>query len=104
MSGHETDKVFAVYIPELYDTPLVPLIFEPYAADLVHRIASRPLACVLEIAAGTGVVTRALASMLPSRVSVIATDLNQAVIDYASSVGTTRPVEWRQADAMQLLF
>lgn len=104
MSGHETDKVFAGSIPELYDKHLVPLIFEPYAADLVHRIASRPLACVLEIAAGTGVVTRALASMLPNRVSVIATDLNQPMLDHASSVGTTRPVEWRQADAMQLPF
>lgn len=104
MSGHETDKVFAGSIPELYDKHLVPLIFESYAADLVHRIASRPLACVLEIAAGTGVVTRALASMLPDRVSVIATDLNQPMLDHASSVGTTRPVEWRQADAMQLPF
>jgi SAM-dependent methyltransferase len=104
VSTPETDKVFAGSIPELYDTHLVPLIFDPYAADLVHRIASRPLASVLEIAAGTGVVTRALASMLPDRVSVIATDLNQPMIDHASSVGTTRPVEWRQADAMQLPF
>ena len=104
MSGHETDKVFAGSIPELYDTHLVPLIFEPYAADLVHRIASRPLACVLEIAAGTGVVTRALASMLPEDVSVVATDLNQPMLDQACALGTTRPVEWRQADAMQLPF
>ena len=59
---------------------------------------------VLEIAAGTGVVTRALASALPASVSIVATDLNQAMVDRAAAVGTARAVEWRQADAMQLPF
>jgi spermidine synthase len=59
---------------------------------------------VLEIAAGTGVVTRHLASVLPESVSIVATDLNQPMLDQASEVGTKRPVEWRQADAMQLSF
>ena len=100
----DTDKVFSGSIPKLYDTHLVPLIFEPYAADLVHRLGSRSPSRVLEIAAGTGVVTRALASVLPENVSVVATDLNQAMLDHASAVGTKRAVEWRQADAMQLPF
>jgi len=99
-----TDKVFTGSIPKLYDTYLVPLIFEPYAADLAHRLASRPVTRVLEIAAGTGVVTRALAVALPDKVSIVATDLNQAMLDQASAVGTKRAVEWRQADAMQLPF
>lgn len=100
----DIDKVFTGSIPKLYDTHLVPLIFEPYAADLAHRLASRSLARVLEIAAGTGVVTRALASALDENVSIVATDLNQAMLDHASAVGTKRAVEWRQADAMQLPF
>jgi SAM-dependent methyltransferase len=104
MGNPDTDKVFAGSIPKLYDTYLVPLIFEPYAADLVDRLRPRPLTRVLEIAAGTGVVTRALASALPDSVSIVATDLNQAMLDHASAVGTTRAVEWRQADAMQLPF
>jgi len=104
MSSHGSDKVFAGSIPELYDTHLVPLIFEPYAAGLVDRLASRPLARVLEIAAGTGVVTRAMASVLPESVSIVATDLNQPMIDHASALGTRRAVEWRQANAMQLPF
>src|SRR5262249_23552324 len=98
------DKVFAGSIPKLYDEYLVPLIFEPYAADLVIRLRWRSLSHVLEIAAGTGVVTRALASELPESVSVVATDLNQAMLDHASAIGTRRPVEWRQADAMELPF
>ncbi|MDQ3705177.1 MAG: class I SAM-dependent methyltransferase [Chloroflexota bacterium] len=99
-----TDKIFAGSIPKLYDEYLVPLIFEPYAADLVNRLRSRPLARVLEIAAGTGVVTRAMASGLEESVSILATDLNQSMLDHASAVGTKRTVEWRQADAMELPF
>jgi SAM-dependent methyltransferase len=104
MRSPDTDKVFTGSIPKLYDTYLVPLIFEPYAADFVNRLSSRPLSRVLEIAAGTGVVTRALASALPESVSIVATDLNQAMLDQASVAGTKRTVEWRQADAMQLPF
>jgi SAM-dependent methyltransferase len=100
----DTDKVFAGSIPKLYDTYLVPLIFEPYAADLAKRLSSRSFSRVLEIAAGTGVVTRALASALPESVSIVATDLNQAMLDHAAALGTKRPVEWRQADAMNLPF
>ena len=104
MNAPATDKVFAGSIPKLYEEHLVPMIFEPYAADLVKRLASRPLARVLEIAAGTGVVTRKLASTLPESVSIVATDLSQPMLDQAAQVGTGRSVTWRQADAMQLPF
>ena len=104
MSSPDADKVFAGSIPKLYEEYLVPLIFEPYAADLVNRVASHSPVRVLEIAAGTGVVTRNLAAALPESVSIVATDLNRAMVDLASAVGTKRPVEWRQADAMQLPF
>lgn len=98
------DTAFAGSIPEVYDTHLVPLIFDSYAADIVRRLATRPVSRVLEIAAGTGVVTRALAANLAPSVPIVATDLNPAMLDRAAKVGTARPVEWRQADAMQLPF
>jgi ubiquinone/menaquinone biosynthesis C-methylase UbiE len=108
MPAPDTDKIFAGSIPKLYNDYMVPLIFEPYAADLANRLASRsaslPLTRVLEIAAGTGVVTRKLAAALPDSVSIVATDLNQAMLDLATGIGTVRPVQWRQADAMQLPF
>jgi len=102
--GAANDKVFAGSIPKLYQAYLVPLIFQPYAKDLARRLASRPLRSVLEIAAGTGVVTRALASALPDRVEIVATDLNQAMLDQAVAIGAKRPVVWRQADALRLPF
>jgi SAM-dependent methyltransferase len=104
MSSPESDKVFAGSIPRLYEEYLVPLIFQPYARDLAHRLASRPLARVLEIAAGTGVVTRHMASVLPNDVAIVATDLNRPMLGMATEIGTSRPVEWREADAMQLPF
>jgi SAM-dependent methyltransferase len=104
MNRPELDHAFAGSIPQRYDQYLVPLIFEPYAKDMARRVSLLGPSRVLEIAAGTGVVTREMASTLPSSVAIIASDLNQAMLDHASRVGTARPVEWRQADAMQLPF
>src|SRR5512132_3754478 len=104
MTRNATDKLFAGSIPKLYESHLVPLIFQPYAVDIAQRLASRSPTRVLEIAAGTGVVTRAMASVLPDGTTIVATDLNQAMLDQAIATGTDRPVEWRQADAMQLPF
>jgi SAM-dependent methyltransferase len=99
------DSTFAGSIPQLYDRYLVPLIFEPYAADLCRRLLKlRQPGNVLELAAGTGVLTRQLATQLPPEVAIVATDLSRPMLDQAASVGTSRPVEWRQADAMQLPF
>lgn len=104
MTNPQADKVFSSSISKLYEEHLVPMIFEPYAANLAQRLVPRKLNWVLEIAAGTGVVTRHLASLLPEHVSIIATDLNQPMLDLAARVGTARPVQWRQADALQLPF
>jgi SAM-dependent methyltransferase len=104
MTTPNADAIFVGSIPKLYETYLVPLIFEPYATDLVNRLKARPASRVLEIACGTGVVTRAMAAALPENTSIVATDLNQAMLDQAATVGTKRPVEWRQADAMNLPF
>ena len=104
MAAHGTDQVFSGSIPELYDTLLVPLIFEPYAMDMAARAAACQPKRVLEVAAGTGAVTRALARALPATTEIVATDLNLPMLDRAAAVGTDRPVTWQQADAQQLPF
>jgi SAM-dependent methyltransferase len=104
MNRSGSDSSFAGSIPQLYEQYLVPLIFEPYALDLARRVAERQPARVLEIAAGTGVATRQLAKTLLADAQIVATDLNQPMLDHASTVGTARPVDWRQADAMALPF
>jgi ubiquinone/menaquinone biosynthesis C-methylase UbiE len=100
-----TDKVFAGSIPEFYERYLVPLIFEPYAFDLAKRLAEVQPREVLETAAGTGVVTRAMAARLPASTHITATDLNQPMLDHArtrhSQAGR---IDWKLADAQALPF
>src|SRR5471032_3558598 len=97
----ESDKLFAGSIPEYYDRYMAPLIFEPFAADMARRAASLSPSAVLETAAGSGVVTRALAPKLPRGASYVVTDLNQPMVDYAASQQALgRRIQWRQADAL----
>lgn len=101
----ETDRAFAGAIPDVYDRLLVPLIFEPYAADLAERVARLAPRAVLEVAAGTGVVPRALAPRLGSDATYVVTDLNPPMLERARA---RQPedgrIEWRQADATALPF
>ena len=83
---------------------LEPQIFVPYADDLASRLADIHHGRILETAAGTGVVTRALVSSLPESVSILATDLNQPMLDHASTQLRSTRVNWRKADAQDLPF
>ncbi|WP_428646533.1 class I SAM-dependent methyltransferase [Roseibium sp.] len=101
----ETDKVFTGSIPDIYDEFLVPLIFETYAADLAKRAASSDPQTVLETAAGSGVVTRALAPLLSADARYVVTDLNQPMLDRAAEMqGIDSRIKWQAADALSLPF
>jgi SAM-dependent methyltransferase len=104
MDRFDRDAAFIGSIPEVYDRLLVPLIFAPYAVDLARRVAAQHPVRVLELAAGTGVVTRQLAQTLRPDAAIVATDLNQGMLDQAIATGVARPVEWRPADALDLPF
>jgi len=95
---------FKATYAELYDRHLVPMLFAPYAALLARRAKDLVPRDVLEIAAGTGVVTRELARALPAGVTITATDLNQPMIDVARTKPEMANVAWRQADALRLPF
>jgi SAM-dependent methyltransferase len=100
----QTDTVFAGSIPAFYDRYLGPLLFEPYAADLAARLANIRQGGVLETAAGTGIVTRMLVRALPEAVGIVATDLNQPMLDFAAVQPGMGRVTWQQADALSLPF
>jgi ubiquinone/menaquinone biosynthesis C-methylase UbiE len=101
----EANARFLGTIPELYDRHLGPVIFEPYAADLARRLTLPKAARVLEVACGTGILTQQLRARLSPTVQLVATDLNQPMIDYArSKPGAPEAVDWRTADAVALPF
>ena len=100
----EPNTRFEGAIPAAYDRYLGPLFFEPYAADLSARVATGEPVDVLEVACGSGIVTRALLRALP-HARIVATDLNDAMIEHAQAmVPTSSRLSWRQADASALPF
>jgi SAM-dependent methyltransferase len=101
-----SDKVtaFAGSFAEYYDRYLVPLLFAPYADVVADRARALLPHRVLETAAGTGVLTEALASKLPTEVTITATDLSEPMIERGKVRPGMERVNWQQADAMKLPF
>jgi SAM-dependent methyltransferase len=100
----QNDTVFAGSIPQFYDQKLGALLFAPYAVDTATRVRSVASGRLLETAAGTGLVTRELAARLPAAVEIVATDLNQPMLDHAAAQPGMERVKWQQADALALPF
>lgn len=96
--------VFAGSIPEYYDRCLGPGYFGPPAAELARRVPADPGGDALEIACGTGLVSRILRERLAPPVRLVSTDLSTAMLDYARSQAPGLAIEWREADACQLPF
>ncbi|AXK72105.1 methyltransferase domain-containing protein [Lysobacter sp. TY2-98] len=96
------DANFATGIADVYARLLVPMLFEPYAADLATRIAAFKPHDVLETAAGTGALTREIASHLPDA-HLVATDLNAPMLEMARAY-LPPSVKRRVADAQSLPF
>lgn len=101
---NDSDHEFVGSVPELYERLLVPLIFESHADDLVGRVVAAEPSSVLEVAAGTGVVTRRLAAALPATVDIVATDLNAPMLEHAAAIGVSREVTWQPADVYELPY
>lgn len=98
------DARFQGRIPELYETLLVPMIFEEPARSVAQVVASMAPGRILETACGTGALTRELVRACPGS-TITATDLNQPMLDVAAAAASPdAPVTWRQADALDLPF
>src|SRR5262245_54795147 len=108
MSGSPSPTPHAAFvgsIPANYDRYLGPLLFHGYADDLAARLPVSPGMRVLEVACGTGILTERLVRRLGGRGTVVATDLNEAMIAHAQRRIPACPgLEWRQADGMRLPF
>jgi len=97
----DQDRLWAGLMPQAYDRWLGPAMFGPFAVDLARRVARREPRRVLELAAGTGVLTRELVAAMPAA-EITATDLNAAMVTFGS--GRVAGARWEQADALCLPF
>src|ERR1700741_5155727 len=96
---------FTGAVPENYDRYLGPVALAPYAEELARRVSVADGGAVLELACRTGIVTRRLRDRLSPTVNIVATDLNDAMLDYAAQkFRGEESIEWRQADATELPF
>ena len=98
----DPDNRFIGAVPQLYDRNLGPIFFQPYAQEVAEHLKPGERA-ILETAAGTGVVTRTMAAARPDS-RIVATDLNQAMLDIAAAVDPPPNASWQQADAQALPF
>ena len=94
---------FSGSMPEYYDGIMGPAQFAVFGADLVRRLPARPVGDVLEVACGTGIVTRSLRERLDHDVRLVATDISDAMLQYARGKVAGR-IEWQKADAAALPF
>jgi SAM-dependent methyltransferase len=94
---------FSGSIPEYYDTILGPAQLERLGADLVRRLPVRPKGDVLELACGTGIVTRRLRERVDANFRLIATDVSEPMLAYARAKVKGK-IDWRVADAAALPF
>jgi SAM-dependent methyltransferase len=101
----DQDAGFVGTIPENYDRGLGPIIFSDFAADMARRVAASEAERVLEIAAGTGIVTRQLRDLLPGDTELTATDLNPPMLEVArTKFRADERVTFQPADAISLPF
>ncbi|MFK0201769.1 class I SAM-dependent methyltransferase [Streptomyces lavendulae] len=101
VTGINAERRWSESMPAAYEQYLVPVVFRSFAEDLAARAAALRPRRILELAAGTGVLTAQLIAAAPAA-EVTATDLNEAMVAFGS---TRAPgAVWRQADAQRLPF
>lgn len=104
VAGNSAGSIFKGSMPEFYDRYLGPYVFKPYAADIAGRFSNLRTGRLLETAAGTGIVTAALARAVSAAIEIVATDLSPEMISYAAKETTYPNVTFREANAQALPF
>lgn len=87
-----------------YDQCLGPMYFEPYAIEVSKRIEPSAVSIALEIACGTGRVTRHLRQGIPASAKLIASDISPDMLAVAKEKLKDLNIDWQIIDAQQLPF
>ena len=90
---------------QLYESFFVPAIAGPAAGELLAEADLRPGERVLDVACGTGLITRAAAERVGPTGAVAGVDIAPDMIEVAKATPAVGgPIEWHQADATSLPF
>ncbi len=89
---------------EVYERALVPAIFAPWATELLARAEPQAGEQVLDVACGTGAVTRLVAEAVGEAGRVVGVDVTKAMLDVARSVRTAVAIEWCESSAVAMPF
>ena len=104
MSNAPTSIAFSGDIPAHYDAGLGPMFFEPFALELADRVGRMRPRRILELACGTGRITKLLRTVAAPGASLTATDINPAMVRYARLLVNDPEIRWQEADATNLPF
>lgn len=105
MSAPQPSIAFSGSIPQNYDRYLGPLFFEPFALDMAERVRALRPKNLLEVACGTGRATRHFVDAISPGGAIVATDINPAMVAYASNqLGLHRSIQWDIVDAVSLPY
>lgn len=104
MQTQQISIAFSGSIPKFYDSFLGPMFFEPFALELAGRINNIQPNSLLELASGTGRLTKLLPSVLPAEALIIASDINPAMVEYGQKTVSDKRIDWKQIDAVTLPF
>src|SRR5215203_1413531 len=96
-ASQDLQRTFGGSVPTFYDQYLGPAWFGAIATDLAHRVPADPAGDALELACGTGRMTRPLRERLDPGCKLVATDFNKPMLDYArGKMADLAGIEWRE--------
>ncbi|CAN5368660.1 methyltransferase domain-containing protein [soil metagenome] len=104
MQTTQTPIAFSGKIPVNYDTYLGPMFFEPYALDLANRISKLKAGKILELASGTGRLTKLLPAVIDKATEIIASDINPSMVAFGKEISKNENIKWMEIDAVSLPF
>jgi ubiquinone/menaquinone biosynthesis C-methylase UbiE len=104
MTTLQTPVAFSGSIPAYYDSYLGPMFFEPFALEMANRISPLTPSHILELASGTGRLTKFLPAVAAPPASIIASDINPSMVRFGSEKAKHKDIHWMEIDAVKLPF
>lgn len=101
-SSHQSNPQEQRSPGEIYEQHMVPAIIAAWVPALVELLSLRPGQSVLDVACGTGSVTRHILGQVGSEGHVVGLDVNSTMLEMANRIAPE--IEWREGNVLELPF